>query len=58
MLLGESAWQPPREVVRVKTSNQAMEPTASRRSIVLSITSILQLAATRALAHGSSSCSR
>ncbi len=38
--------------------NNAMELTASRRTIQLHMSSISQLAATRALARGSSSCSR
>jgi hypothetical protein len=39
-------------------SNQAMELTASRRSTKLTMISTRQYAATRALARGSSSCSR
>jgi hypothetical protein len=40
------------------TSNQSMEPTASRRTIQLHMASNRQSAATRALARGDSSCSR
>jgi hypothetical protein len=42
----------------MKASNKAMEPTASRRTIQLSMSSTLPLAVTRALARGGSSCSR
>jgi len=38
--------------------NHTMEPTASRHYTQLSMTSTVQLAATRALARGDSSCSR
>jgi hypothetical protein len=50
--------QPAGFPVKPQRPNQAMELTASRRIIQLSITSISQLAATRAFARGSSSCSR
>jgi hypothetical protein len=41
-----------------KSSNHAMESTASRRTIQLSMSSVRQPAATRALARGGSSFSR
>jgi hypothetical protein len=47
-----------RNVMTTQPSNQAMELTASRRFTQLSMTSNHQPAATRALARGSSSCSR
>src|SRR5437016_4922432 len=46
------------KVIWPKRPNQAMEPTASRRTTQLPMNSILQSAPTRALARGSSSLSR
>jgi hypothetical protein len=44
--------------MRPETPNNAMEPTASRRTIQFHMSSTRQSAATRALARGSSSWSR
>ena len=46
------------EVIWPKRPNQSMQPTASRRAIQLCMSSTRQPDALRALARGSSSCSR